>query len=296
MTKTSIVLELQTDALNSAIKLSDLLRKSLLVSYKLDLQDFRDWIEQELNGYKATDNIPDYRQLAGEVRCWNPYRGWMPLIFEDPEESKRLSKRMCSQSIPELEHLLEKPTNESLLHMPFPPEMGSQLSEAVEYETKFSLFVQKVSIKGIIETVRTIVLNWGLNLEKEGILGEGLSFSSKEKEAAKQSPKNTANFFGPVYNPHLQQGRNGIVQVDQKISPIEEFISLLGKELESIGLSVETKTKVEGEIEIIKAQINSKEPKHLIIKEGLKSIRKILESAAGGAVAHLLLELGKIIL
>jgi len=224
----------------------------------------------------------------------------MPLIFEDPEESKRLSKRMCSQSIPELEHLLEKPTNESLLHMPFPPEMGSQLSEAVEYETKFSLFVQKVSIKGIIETVRTIVLNWGLNLEKEGILGEGLSFSSKEKEAAKQSPQNIANFFGPVYDPHLQQGRNGIYQVDQnidlKISSIEEFISRLVKELESIGLSIETKTKVEGEIEIIKTQINSKEPKNIIIKEGLKSIRKILESATGGAVAHLLVELGKIIL
>jgi hypothetical protein len=47
----------------------------------------------------------------------------------------------------------------------------------IPFKTKASLFTPRTEIVRIVDQVRTILLNWSLKLEEEGILGEGLSFS-----------------------------------------------------------------------------------------------------------------------
>jgi hypothetical protein len=47
----SLVLELQREALNSTIPVTDLLRKALVVATELSIKEFQAWIEYELNGY-----------------------------------------------------------------------------------------------------------------------------------------------------------------------------------------------------------------------------------------------------
>jgi len=60
-------------------------------------------------------------------------------------------------------------------------------------------------IVGIIETVKTIILNWALKLEEDGILGQGMTFSSKEQEKATSSPaSHVTNFYGPVGQSQIQ--------------------------------------------------------------------------------------------
>jgi hypothetical protein len=81
----SVVLELQRDALDKNVGVSDLLRKALVVARKLSLHDFQAWVENELNGYRDTFNIPDYREMHGQVRGFNPYRGWLPIMFNSKE-------------------------------------------------------------------------------------------------------------------------------------------------------------------------------------------------------------------
>ena len=46
-----IVIELQHEALKSNFDIMNLLRKAYLVARKLKLQEFEDWINNELNGY-----------------------------------------------------------------------------------------------------------------------------------------------------------------------------------------------------------------------------------------------------
>ena len=58
-----IVTELQHEALKSDFDIMNLLRKAYLVARKLKLQEFEDWVNNELNGYKDLDKIPDYRLL-----------------------------------------------------------------------------------------------------------------------------------------------------------------------------------------------------------------------------------------
>lgn len=58
------------------------------------------------------------------------------------------------------------------------------------------MLVGRAQIRGIVDSVRTIVLEWSLKLEKDGILGDRLSFSREEKEKASAFTFNIQNFTG----------------------------------------------------------------------------------------------------
>src|SRR4028119_1385784 len=76
----SLVWELQRDALNREISVLFLLRKALVVARKLNIQEFQQWVEKELNGYPEISYLPQYRFMFGELKAFNPYRGWIPVI------------------------------------------------------------------------------------------------------------------------------------------------------------------------------------------------------------------------
>lgn len=73
----SIVIELQQQSIESNSDVLALLRKALLVARKLDLMDFKEWINSELNGYENAKKIPIYRKLHGELKAYNPIHTWL---------------------------------------------------------------------------------------------------------------------------------------------------------------------------------------------------------------------------
>ena len=291
----SVIIELQKEAMDKSIKTSDLLRKSYIVARKLKLDEFLAWIEVELNGYSA--EVPDYRMAKGQIKGWNPYNGWIPLMLEDPTEAEFLSKRACGQSIAELEHLVEG--DSSTLHMPYPEKTQRQLSKGFGYETRVSLFVGQSALVRVIDSVRNIILNWALKLEEDGILGEGLLFSDEEKSSAADTSQNVNNFYGAVHAPQIQQGNQTAIQVSSTINAdyetIRGFIEELKKNTEKFELSADSKEEFNAEIATIEAQLNSPRPKTIIVKESLKTVRTVLESASGSAAGQMLIELGKLV-
>ena len=70
----SIVIELQKEALDGDIPLSDLLRKALVVARKLKVKEFDIWVSKELEGYSDNSEIPNYRanhpEIAGDSISW----------------------------------------------------------------------------------------------------------------------------------------------------------------------------------------------------------------------------------
>ena len=70
---TSIVLELQSKALDTSNSVSSLLRTALIVAKKLKQEDIIKWLNCEMNGYNDSDEIPQYRQIAGQVMINNPF-------------------------------------------------------------------------------------------------------------------------------------------------------------------------------------------------------------------------------
>ena len=177
--------------------------------------------------------------------------------------------------------------------MPFPSDLALRLSSGMAVQTQVSLFTQRAAIVGIIDAARTALLNWALKLEEDGVVGEGLSFSPAEKATAATATHNITNFHERVTGVHVLQAGNDSIQVSTTTPDLEsiaKFLAALREALPKLALSSEDQTELKAEVDTIEAQAKSPRPKPSIIKEGLRSVRSILEGAAGGAAGQLLLE------
>lgn len=233
----SLVLELQTEAISPNTKVSDLLRKALVVASKLKIREFEQWAKNELQGYEG-DPIPTYRRVKGEVKAFNPARGWIPAIIKDAKIAELLSQRPIGQSVGVLEELISGKDKDGFLTIPYHPELQNKLRGVGDLVPE--LVIGRSQVFGILEAVRNIILEWSLKLEKDGILGEGLTFSKEEQRIAASTTYNIQNFTGPVgavagrdinvqisFNEVLSKLADA-VETDQKI-PTEEKKSLIDR-------------------------------------------------------------------
>jgi hypothetical protein len=293
----SIVLELQRDALNKQISISDLLRKAYVVARKLGVSEFEKWAESELDGYEnMPQHIPDYRQITGAVMAWNQYQGWQSVFFPNSDLEKRFTRRPCDQSIAEIESLLVMDKT-GFYNMPFPPETEQALRKAIKFHTQITLEVPRTALVRIVDAVRTTILNWSIKLEEDGIVGEGLSFTTEERKVAEKISYNINNFFAPVHSSQIQQQTSQSCQVvtEDKLNfdLLKGFLQSLSNQINEINLKPEIEKELISDINALKSQTESPKPKQSIISESIGSIRRILESAGGGVASQLLIQLGK---
>lgn len=295
----SLVLELQQDALNPKVPVSNLLRKAVVIARKLGLRDPEQWIQLELNGYgdTAAKDIPAYRKIHGEVKALNPFRGWQPVRFEDPKMDALVSTTHCSLSIAELESVLDSVRGGNgggTLTIPFSPSQEAQLRRAIHMDTEVTLFVQASSLTRVLDAARTAILEWALKLEQDGVRGEGMTFTPDEKQKVAAPGSHSINFFGPVYQSQIQHGTQSSVQVqaaDLDLQLVREFISALKDRADALPLPGDQKAELGVDIETVETQLRSPRPKAAVLRESLRSIRNVLEGAAGSVIAAELLKL-----
>lgn len=84
--------ELRQMALDKNVDIEDLLRKAYLLSVLTKQKDVEKWILDEQNGYKSTDNLPNYRYLRGEIKALNNIGRWVPMHFNKQEQAEWFSK------------------------------------------------------------------------------------------------------------------------------------------------------------------------------------------------------------
>jgi len=290
LAKTSIVRELQRDAIDRNVPVSDLLRKALLVATKLGVRDLEAWINHELNGYTGGTEVPRYRQLRGELKGFNPVlHSWTPILSSDAKSAEileTLSENLCGLRAAELEHLLsDTKSAEGSLQVTLPPQVQTTLQPAMKYPTQIALFISPSSAAGILDEIRNVTLKWAMKLEQDGILGEDLSFTTRERETASRMITNINNFSGPVHHSQIQQGSEyspqTLVVEGLKLQELRALIADISVGLDSLPLSPESKAELRAELVTLQMQVDSPKPKHLIMREGLKSVRHILEGAAG---------------
>jgi len=192
----SIVLELQQAATNDGSAPDELLRKCVVIASKLKVESLSQWAKKELNGYAPQDDLPDYRVVPGHVKAFNPYNGqWLPVLFPEPPP-ETLKRRRVRQSVAELKALVHK--DAGILTMVLPEIVTAALMESAETPTPPVFVISKISIIGILDTVRNLVLDWSLRLEADGILGEGMTFTKEEKERATAKTYNLQNNTGSL--------------------------------------------------------------------------------------------------
>lgn len=288
-----LVLELQSDALDKSINVSDLLRKAVVVSKKLGINEMEEWINRELAGYPDDESeIPLYREITGRVMAYNPYHGWRPLHFANPELGDHLSKRKISQAVGQLDAILNNDKSGELC-VPFNNHIENQLMNSMNISLEVTLLVGDSELHKILEGVRNEILNWTLDLEARGIVGDGMRFSKDEKQAASQINYQITNNIGSMQNSQLQQGLSNSTQslnVTQTSVDLADFIKNLKKSIPRLNLEPEDLAELKVEVSTIENQRSSPKPKKIIISESLKSIRNILEGATGSIIATELLK------
>lgn len=285
-----LVLELQRDALNSSIAVADLLRKALVVAKKLGLVEFEKWITFELNGYKRGDETPRYRKVSGEVRVFNPYNGLhIPfLVTEDPKFAAFISSRPVGDAIGRIEGAIKNKTTKGILALPFPKELEIRLMKSMEFPMRPMLYLGESELHGIVDAVRNTVLEWAINLERDGIIGEGMTFSPDERRAAASTVYNIQNYIGTMNRSQVQQGTcdsSQAMTMGLDVSAVVSILKELSKALRSADVPADIKKEIEADVQSIKSQLRSPNPKPSIVKECLRSIRSILEQAAGSVIA-----------
>ena len=206
----SLVLELQRDAMNSTVPVTDLLRKAYVVAVKLNLPKFREWIEYEQNGYTETKLAPDYRIVHGIPRVRNPYHGYQPFHIQDPGIANTASKACFNNPLSEIEALANDPRDETHIPTMYPNEMRKFLMRGMSIPLEPSLHIGKTQFGNIVHAVRNAILTWSLELEKDGILGNDLSFSHEEKQVASAKADELAQVvnitvIGNMHNSSIQQ-------------------------------------------------------------------------------------------
>jgi hypothetical protein len=286
-----------SNLLDSHVSILEVLRKALVVARKLSLTDAQVWIEKELNGYKGGDKPPEYRLLTGQVRAWNPYHGWIPVIFGDSHEAIMLSKCFVGQPVGELEDLLKH--GQGVLQFPFDPETERSLMAGQDLPLQPTRHLSRSCVAGILDAVRNMILDWCLKLEKDGIVGEGLVFSVKEKAVA-AAANYTINYNAPVTNSQIQQDSPHATQamhfseVDRKA--LADFVNLLKDHASELQLKETDRDRMDTEARKLETEIASSAPRAPLVQETLQTIRSVLEKCAGSLLASgLLFEIGKLV-
>jgi len=188
------------------ISVSSLLREAKLLATELGQTDFVSWLNLELEGYKKDDDsYPDYRSLKGQMKAWNPFRGWVPVIHKTSKIEKQLCTRRPNQSVREIEELLSSKSNS--YEMPYPASVADQILEG-GVKTKLSMFISRSDLVGILDSVRNKLLDWAAELKRSGIHGDEVEFTREEKEGAQRLESKFS--IGKIENFHgnLGEGNN----------------------------------------------------------------------------------------
>lgn len=285
---TALVLELQKDALDSSVTTADLLRKALVTARKLKTNDIVEWLSRELNGYPDDADVPDYRVLRGELKVHNPFRGWQPLIVPDAKMAEALSKRGTSQSVYELEQIANG--DGDTVYIKLVKTVEQRLMKGMEIPLEPAVILSKAQIYGLLDKVRNTVLEWSLGLEEQGITGEGMSFSSEEKQQASNLTFNVnhlGSYIGSMTESQFQQGTQHSTQNFSKtldLDAVANVINELKERLAEANLAPDQESQVKTDIACVEVQLSSPKPNVTIIKEGLRSIRSVLEGIASAAL------------
>jgi hypothetical protein len=181
-----IVLRLQKDTLNSNESVGKLLRVAKAVAFKLELQEPLNWIDRELEGYAGVpwNDLPTYRVLYGVPEALNPYTGWQSILFAKSEKSDLWARVPITESISSLEQSMAVSKGGGKWSYSPPPSIKAMYAEALDWRVDVRITLSRGALSSVVEAVRLLILNWTLALEKAGIVGSEMTFSSAEKDNA----------------------------------------------------------------------------------------------------------------
>ncbi len=237
------------------IPLSEVLRLCMRLGKLLQNDELVKWSQSELNGYTSNDGLPDYREFGAQVMghlsgpFGSGYRNiQVPQSVIDKKHRKMLFTNYMTEPVAELEELSSQGDKTDTLSSHWPADV------IAFYQTKeiFSggmvlasawRVISKARLGGILDTIRTRVLEFVLSIEDElDIKG------SKGKEEVEVSPptdkKVTQNVHNIIYGGNVSVGNFGATTQNNIVVRPGDFDGLK-KSLKELGVTDALITELE---------------------------------------------------
>lgn len=169
----NVLEEIQAAATDSSIPLPDLLRKCAILAARLKNDEFRTWVDHELNGYDNGARVPTYRILSIQARgdFFGPFGSGLrnaPIPPSSlPEDLRHHAETAyIMQSVASLADILD--SSDSDLRMPWPPDLTVLVAGDIYEDGNCAVAWKVISrgqIAGVLDTVRNRILAFVLEIE-----------------------------------------------------------------------------------------------------------------------------------
>lgn len=248
--KNSPVLKLQQFACSEESSILSVMLQAKLIASKLELEEFSTWIEYEISGYPDKLNVPGYRKIAAPMKCQLNNGAIQDFDFErvfsvnsrSEDERKIISKLKILYLTDSLSEVMRLSEKDDYINFAVPVGINELLRSSSSGRLdgqQFEIFWVCPSVKmhQIISNVRMGILNWSLELEKVGILGDGIFFSHEDKITAPLTVNNTNIFNGSVNNSGVI-GAGGSGAISQRNSSKIRNFEELSRDLKGLGVKL----------------------------------------------------------
>lgn len=172
----SLLREIQNAAVDAKIDISTLLRKCKILAARLGSSEFKQWIENELNGYKNKDDLPSYRILSvnSKGHFSGPFQSGLrnadlPLFCVPEELREVLGHSYLMEPVASLQALIDK-ADKGVAQEPWNPSLVAYVSQNF-YQNMVCVQAWKVipisSVIGAVDSIRNKILSFVLEIEAE---------------------------------------------------------------------------------------------------------------------------------
>ena len=263
----SLLRDIQDAAINSEIDISTVLRKCKVLAVRLGNENFKNWVDQELNGYNNIDNLPDYRILSVDSKGY--FSGASRIVKNAdipplciPEQLREtFSNAYCAEPISAYESLLKSSEGDSFQQkwpLDFVALYGKEIIQNMTCMTAWKE-IPYSSIVSLVNSVRNRVLNFVLELESEAPdAGEAL-LNKPPLPQDKVTQFFNTNIYGNVGN--IAEGSTNITQ-SSTLNVYKDDFSSLKKQLLELGVP-------DSEIDELESAINTDDKKEVIKNKSL---------------------------
>jgi AbiTii len=239
----------------------------------------------ELNGYigRLFKEFPEYRKLHGIPEAFNPYRGWQPIIFQSPEQQKNWSFAPIGMPIGTLEDSLRNARG--AYSFPYPPEIQCELRKSLNWGADLRIKLNSLDCANIVHAVRNILLDWTLAMEKQGILGENLTFTPEEREKSASVTEQTINNFhigqvgAFVQNAEKSVVQGGVESTMTLATGARDLVQQVEQLLPAAQLEPALEKQTHAALDELKEAANSATPDIGRLRKGLESLKRVLAPA-----------------
>ena len=192
-----LIIQIQQTVLDSSSLATDALRKAKLACTKLGLSGFGNWVDLELNGYmdKTNDEVPEYRKLKGIPEAFSPNQGWLAIQFATSNaQDSWVSVAVIGMAVPAIEESLSsaRANPGGVFDFPYPADVQNMICKILSWgDSPLRIKLSVSQVANILHAVRNILLDWTIEMEKLGVLGNDLIFTQEERTKSAEATAQT---------------------------------------------------------------------------------------------------------